>query len=187
MHQQQTAFENLVWKGEIARDEQFLLFPQCFLLNQIIVSLFVHIFYISLFTAELPKIGTSGKGLTFNSVNIVIILVFTSIFHNLHVFHIYFAYIYFSYIVLLSFNLSTVQFLCLTTEYFENIAKRTLFINCWGPVSQLVVYITWQLSHWFDLQSDPWLIQFLSEDWPQFILPSPLTIVLVSRQCAEYW
>ena len=42
MHQQQTAFENIVGKGEIARNEQFLLFPQCFLLNQVIVSPFVH-------------------------------------------------------------------------------------------------------------------------------------------------
>ena len=25
------SFENTVWKGEIAHDEQFLLFPQCFL------------------------------------------------------------------------------------------------------------------------------------------------------------
>ena len=33
-HQQQTAFENIVGKEEIARNEQFLLFPQCFLLNQ---------------------------------------------------------------------------------------------------------------------------------------------------------
>ena len=43
---------------------QFLLFPQCFLLNQIIVSPFVHIFdMISLFAAELgePKIGILGK------------------------------------------------------------------------------------------------------------------------------
>ena len=24
------SFENTVWKGEIARNEQFLLFPQCF-------------------------------------------------------------------------------------------------------------------------------------------------------------
>ena len=31
MHQQQTAFENIAGKGEIARNEQFLLFPQCFL------------------------------------------------------------------------------------------------------------------------------------------------------------
>ena len=31
------SFENIVGKEEIARNEQFLLFPQCFLLNQIIV------------------------------------------------------------------------------------------------------------------------------------------------------
>ena len=36
--------ENIVGKGEIARNEKFLLFPQCFQLNQIIVSPFVHIF-----------------------------------------------------------------------------------------------------------------------------------------------
>ena len=52
-HQQQTAFENIVRKGEIARNEQFLLFPQCFLLNHISVSPFVYIFGItSLFAAE---------------------------------------------------------------------------------------------------------------------------------------
>ena len=58
--QQQTAFENIVGKGEIARNVQFLLFPQCFLLNQLIVSSFVHIFaIICLFAAEFeePKIG----------------------------------------------------------------------------------------------------------------------------------
>ena len=67
MHQQQTAFENIVEKEKNACNEQFLLFPQCFLLNQIIVSPFVHIFdLISLFASELeePKIGISGKGLT---------------------------------------------------------------------------------------------------------------------------
>ena len=67
MYQQQTAFENIVGKGEIARNEQFPLFPQCFLLNQIIVSPFVHIFdSISLSEAEIeePKIAISGKGLT---------------------------------------------------------------------------------------------------------------------------
>ena len=48
-----TAFENIVGKGEIAYNEQFLLFPQCFLRNQVIVSPFVHIFgIISLFAAE---------------------------------------------------------------------------------------------------------------------------------------
>ena len=54
-------------KEEIARKEQFLLFPQYFLLNQIIVSSFVHIFdTISLFATELeePKFGLLGKGLT---------------------------------------------------------------------------------------------------------------------------
>ena len=54
-------------KGEIARNKQFLLFPQCFQLNQIIVYPFVRISdIISLFAAELegPKIGISGKGLS---------------------------------------------------------------------------------------------------------------------------
>ena len=36
------AFENIVGKKEIARNEHFLLLPQCFLLNQMIVSSFVH-------------------------------------------------------------------------------------------------------------------------------------------------
>ena len=60
MHQQQTAFENIVGKEEIAHNKQFLLFPQCFLLNQKIVSPFVNIFdIISLFAAESgePKTG----------------------------------------------------------------------------------------------------------------------------------
>ena len=66
MYKQQTAFENIVGKGEIARYEQFLLLPQCFLLNGIYVSSFVHIFVIISFLAaelEEPKIGISGKGL----------------------------------------------------------------------------------------------------------------------------
>ena len=73
MHQQQTAFKNIVGKGEIARNEQFLLFPQCFLLSKIIVSPFVHIFHIiSLFAAEFgePKIGILGKGLS-SQTNII--------------------------------------------------------------------------------------------------------------------
>ena len=52
--------ENIVGKGEIARYEQFLLFPHFFLLNQIAVSPFVRIFdIISLFSAEVeePKIA----------------------------------------------------------------------------------------------------------------------------------
>ena len=56
MHQQQTGFENIVGREEIARDEQFLLFPQCCLLNQNIVSPFVNICdIISLFAAELEN------------------------------------------------------------------------------------------------------------------------------------
>ena len=54
------SFENILGKEEIARNEQFLLFPQCFLLNQIIVSPFVHIIdIICIFATELeePKIG----------------------------------------------------------------------------------------------------------------------------------
>ena len=60
MHQQKTAFENNVGKEEIAHNEQFLLFPQCFLPNQKIVSPIVNILdIVSLFATELqePKIG----------------------------------------------------------------------------------------------------------------------------------
>ena len=66
MHQQHTAFENIVGKGENADNEQFLPFPQCFQLNQITAYPFVHIFNIvSLFAVEVkePKIAISGKGL----------------------------------------------------------------------------------------------------------------------------
>ena len=58
-------FENIMGKGGIAHNEQFLLFPQCFLLSQIIVSPPVGIFdIIFLFAAESekPKIGISDKG-----------------------------------------------------------------------------------------------------------------------------
>ena len=55
-HQQQTAFENIVGKEDIACNEQFLLFPQFFLLNQKIVFLFVNIFdIIYLLAAELEE------------------------------------------------------------------------------------------------------------------------------------
>ena len=59
-------FENIVGKGEIARNEQFLFFPQCFLLYRISVSPFFHMFDIMyLFAVELEefKFGISGKGL----------------------------------------------------------------------------------------------------------------------------
>ena len=61
MHQQQTGFEDIVVKKEIALNEQFLFSPQCFLLNHLIVSPSVHTFdIISLFAVEVeePKIGT---------------------------------------------------------------------------------------------------------------------------------
>ena len=56
MHQQQTAFENFQGKEKIARKEQFLLFPQRFLLNQKIISPFVSIYdTMSLCAAESEK------------------------------------------------------------------------------------------------------------------------------------
>ena len=62
-------FENIMGKEEIARIEQFLLFQQCFLLNQKIVFPFVNTFaIISLFAAEMEesKVGMCGKGLNNN-------------------------------------------------------------------------------------------------------------------------
>ena len=62
-------------KEEIAHNEQFLLFPQGFLLNQKIVSPFVNIFdIISLFAAELeePEIGMWGKELNFYQIHMYI-------------------------------------------------------------------------------------------------------------------
>ena len=56
-------------KGEIARDEQFPLYPQCFLFNQILVSPVCSYFrHRILFAAEMeePKIGISGKRLKKN-------------------------------------------------------------------------------------------------------------------------
>ena len=64
MHQQQTAFGNIEGKEEIACHEQFLLYLQCFLLCQKIVSPFVNIFdIISLLAAEWeePKIGSPAR------------------------------------------------------------------------------------------------------------------------------
>ena len=75
-YQQQTAFENIVGKGEIACNKLFLLFPQCFLLNQIIASLFDHIFdIISVFAAEFEKpiIGISGEGLNRNCILLLLL------------------------------------------------------------------------------------------------------------------
>ena len=67
-HQQQTIFLNIVGKEEIARNKQFLLFQQCFLLNQVTVPPFGHIFNtVSFFAGALeePKIAISGKRLSY--------------------------------------------------------------------------------------------------------------------------
>ena len=61
MHQQQTAFENIVGKEETARKEQFLLFPSMFsTLSENFNPICQHFCVISLFAAELEelKIGT---------------------------------------------------------------------------------------------------------------------------------
>ena len=59
-----SAFENMVEKGEIARDEQFLLFPQCFQRDQITVSQILSIFltsYLYLLFVKVP-IAPNYKG-----------------------------------------------------------------------------------------------------------------------------
>ena len=65
--EQQTSFENIVEKGEIARNEQFLLFPQCFPLNQIMfpnwsIYLYLLLNWKSLKLAYEVKV-LSGQGL----------------------------------------------------------------------------------------------------------------------------
>ena len=62
MHQQLTAFENIVGKGEIARNEQFLLFPQCFLLSQIIVSGVLRGSVVKCLTRNPGVLGSSRTG-----------------------------------------------------------------------------------------------------------------------------
>ena len=56
-HASITVFENIVRKEEIAHNRPFLFYPQCFQINQVTVSPFVHIFdiIISLFGIELEK------------------------------------------------------------------------------------------------------------------------------------
>ena len=56
---QQTTFENIVTKEEIARNEHFLLFPQCFQLYSIIKLLIIEIFSVIC----LLQIVVFGKGL----------------------------------------------------------------------------------------------------------------------------
>ena len=51
------------------RNKQFLRFPQCFVLKQIIVSPFVHIFAgISLFSAELEELKISISGIVLRNI-----------------------------------------------------------------------------------------------------------------------
>ena len=59
MHQHKTAFEKIVGKGEIARNEQFLLFPQYFLLNKLYphLSIFLTSYVYLLLKWQTPKIG----------------------------------------------------------------------------------------------------------------------------------
>ena len=61
-----TAVENIAGKEEIARNEQFLLFPQCFLLNRIFVphlSIFLTRNVYLLLNWKTPKLAYEGKGL----------------------------------------------------------------------------------------------------------------------------
>ena len=65
MYQQQAPFENIVEKGEIAGNEQFLLFPQRFLLNQISVpnlSIFLKSYMYLLLNWKSPKLAYQVKG-----------------------------------------------------------------------------------------------------------------------------
>ena len=64
-HQQQTAFENIVGKEEIAHDEQFLLFPMFSTQSENCIPICQYYDIIPLFAAELeePKTGMWGKGL----------------------------------------------------------------------------------------------------------------------------
>ena len=76
---------NITGREEIARNEQFLLFPQCFLLNQIIASPFVHIFdAISLSVAEMEDLKMAyqvkGSPISFIQPDLVLSMVLALIF-----------------------------------------------------------------------------------------------------------
>ena len=65
MHQRQRTFENIVGKEEIASNEQFLLFPQCFLLKQKIyshLSKFLTSYLYLLLNWKSPKLACEVKG-----------------------------------------------------------------------------------------------------------------------------
>ena len=60
-HLQQTTFENIVTKGEIAQNEQFLLLPQCFQLFSVIILTILENFHIF----ELTFLKSSAAGLLY--------------------------------------------------------------------------------------------------------------------------
>ena len=65
MHQQKTASENIVGKEEIARNKQFLLFPQCCQLSEITVahlSMFLTSCFYLLLNWKSPKLAYEVKG-----------------------------------------------------------------------------------------------------------------------------
>ena len=73
MHQQQTAFKNIVEKEKIARDEQFLLFLQCFLLDQItesLLSIFLTTYLYLLLNWKSPKLACQVKGYTNDTMSV---------------------------------------------------------------------------------------------------------------------
>ena len=65
MHEQQTAFKNIVKKEEIACNEQFFLSPQCFLLRKIYLHL--SIFFTSnlylVLNQKSPKLANEAQGI----------------------------------------------------------------------------------------------------------------------------
>ena len=67
----QKAFENIVGKEEIARNEQFLHFPQCFLLNHIILA---HLSIILLLNWKSTKLACEVNGKYFSTVELTLML-----------------------------------------------------------------------------------------------------------------
>ena len=65
MHQQQTAFENIVGKEEIARKEQFLLFPQFSIQSDYYtpLSIFLTSYFYLLLNWKSRKLEYEVKGL----------------------------------------------------------------------------------------------------------------------------
>ena len=85
MHQQQTAFENIDGKGEIACNEQFLLFTKCFLLIHIIVSSFLRGFDIYLYYLlnwKSLKLAYEVKGFTSIKPNSSFLFFFEGVSRN---------------------------------------------------------------------------------------------------------